>query len=481
LAGINQCAKFYGMKSNASPTAAGNNISSRICDLFPLACLFLVVFLLWLPTYHFGFGQEEFRYFHDYSGREILKGFYSHWEPSLTESVGYRPGHALHIWLVYRLLGGSAEASHLVQLFLLLAFSWLFFRFLLEVSASASIAFWGVCIYLCLGNTAWHVAQVVNRQHLILLVSWAGMMLLYLRYLECGKARCLTGSCLFFLGGLLVKETALTYPFQLAALALLVGKRNLWETLRRLWPFFLTLSLFLVVRYFATREAAAVSQTPPPAPFSLSWMAREYGRSLAGALVPVQGTRGYEVIPKETELSFNWPAYFRVGLAFLVLLAIPGLWLSLKNGQGRILAFGFTVYLLASVLVAAWYRTNRLFIADLGLTVILGTCAAESFSFLRGKLRRTEKFLAGAAAMGLLGYLAANLVSHQATLKVLYPYGEWIVDHCREELTYNHEYIPEEMEKLMIEKSRLYGDLPAIWRAREERSRREKIPPDYPY
>lgn len=447
---------------------------SRLGALLALAA---IVVLLWLPSYYFGFGQEEFRYFHDYSGEEILKGFHSHWEPSLQESVGYRPGHALHIWLFYHLLGNTPETNHLIQLFLLLVFAWLFFHFLLITTDSASLAFWAVFIYLSLGNTAWHVAQIVNRQHLILLVSWAGMMLFFARYLEDGRRSRLVCSYLFFLLGLLVKETALTFPFMLPFLIVLIKLKGERKAIWRLWPFFLTLMIFLLVRYFATREAAGISQTPPPAPLSPTWMIKQYGKSLLGSLVPVQGTRTYEVVPREFEY-FDWPLYFRLGISSLALLLFSGLQLSNKETR-KIMLFGFIVYLLASVLVAAWYRTNRFFIADLGLAIALGSLTREIFRNPKHSWYR--RLVSFAACCGLAGYLTTNLIAHQATLRILYPDDNWIVDHCAVEMVHYHEYIPPEMERLMVEKLRLYGDLPGTLRAQKKRSSQEQVAPEYPY
>ncbi|HOO77045.1 MAG TPA: hypothetical protein PK636_00155 [bacterium] len=450
---------------------------------FHFACLACAIFLLWLPTFYFGFGHEEFRYLHYYSPGEVLKGFRSHWEPSLTESVGYRPGHMLHYWLFYQVAGNSAAANHVIQLLVEEIAAGIFFLLLLNLGGTVSAAFWSVLLYASLGNTAWQVACINNRQHLLLLLSCVGMIYFFSLFLDRARRGFLLASYLFFLGGLMIKEPAVLFPAFCLAAGTMVKKKKILLVIKPLVPTFVIILVYLGVRYFAIREASRVSESPPPIPMNAVWLLREYGRSLAGSLVQAQGSRGYDVMPSDDEF-YGWSSCSWFGWAGVALLLSSGFFLVCKENRGKriLAAWAVTVFLLASTLTALWYRTNRFFIASIGLTAFLGLAAAAAFRSTEPGNRATDKVLGWTAIAGLAVYWGANLFAYQATIDLLYPNGIWIVDHCAVELVNSHEYIPEEMEKLMWEKIRLYGDESGTRRARELRHQRiGGAPHEYQY
>ena len=73
--------------------------------VFPILALSAAVFFLTLPTLHYGYLLEDYKYIRYYSLTEILHGFYSHWEPTLSETKGYRPFHAVHFAFFHWLIG----------------------------------------------------------------------------------------------------------------------------------------------------------------------------------------------------------------------------------------------------------------------------------------------------------------------------------------------------------------------------------------
>lgn len=405
--------------------------------LIPLLFLALAAITLSLPILKYGYLMEDYYYLRSYSPEEIVRTFHSHWEPSMIETKGFRPLHSVHYALFHSLIGGGPLPNQLLALALHLAGVFLLYAFVTRCGAGRSAAFWSALVYFCLGTTAWQVSWLVNRQHLLLVIFLFSSLISYDRYLAGKSGRAWSASFVFLLLALLLKEAAVTFPFMIAAFTFIVRKRSLRSQVKPLLPLFLLLAAFLSYRAAVLSPLPDVFCHPPPPPDTPERILSDYGHGLFAALLQSHGTRDPS--------NRDFPVYARgirdtrCLLAFLALLglavtAVPVLFRHGPPANRRLFLFAVILLLLANVMVAAWYRNNRLFISSLGVAVMVGVLAATAFSGLTAA-RGMRRLLPGAALVFFLLYLSTNLHTYLEIQWGLRPDGYlartwdgWLVD-----------------------------------------------------
>ncbi len=68
--------------------------------------------VLYLPTLHFGFVNEDFNFAHPWTWREIVSTFHGHWDPRGAVAEYYRPLVSASLALDYLAWGGRPEGYH---------------------------------------------------------------------------------------------------------------------------------------------------------------------------------------------------------------------------------------------------------------------------------------------------------------------------------------------------------------------------------
>jgi len=439
------------------------NRRDNSAHFFPFAALVALVLLLSLPTIRYGYLLEDYKYLRSYSGREVIKTFLSHWEPTRTETKGYRPLHSVQYALFYLLLGGNPIRNHLLQIILLVTIVLLLYALIFRFTGGRSLAFWAAFIYPCLSTTAWQVSWLVNRQHLLLVIFFLSTLICYDRYLLSGSRVSAVFSFVFFLLALLLKEAMVTIPFITLGYALIIRKKNLRSQIKPLLPFFLILVPFLIIRARIVGDFPKEHAHPPPLPRSAGALIRKYSLAGVGTLVQSQGIR---------DRTHDFPIYDDgpgnpqdyIGLIAAAGLFVIGGALLFRRGssrQKRAFLFGLTVFLIANALVAAWYRTNRLFISSVGVALMVGVLAAESFKcfFPGNDIRRKAAGLITLAFFAV--YIAVNLSAFLEIQRALRPDGFlsltwdlWVREEYQHWVEHDDLYLLKE-EQLLLFKEKL--------------------------
>jgi len=206
------------------------------------------------------------------------------------------------------------------------------------------------------------------------------MLISYDRFLRRNSWPPWAFSFLAFLLALLLKESAAIYPLVLLCYGPAVRARSFRSQLRPLLPFFVFLAIFLAVRFYVVSSLPA-SETPPKISLRPLDLAYAYSRSLFSTIIQSQGIRD----PRN-----DFPIYFSDIISprdYLGLLATAGFFaaggfLLVKRGAEtarRGFLFGLIVLLIATAMVAAWFRTNLLFIGSLGVSVMAGILLSAVF------------------------------------------------------------------------------------------------------
>ncbi len=431
--------------------------------LLPALALTAVVFSLNLPSLRYGYLLEDYYYLRSYTLEEIATVFHSHWEPSMLETKGYRPFHAVHYAFFHWLIGGDPTANHLLNLILHLCGVFLLYALVQRCRPRSSAAFWTALIYSCLGTTSWQVSQLTNRQHLLLVIFLLASLIAYHRYLLKQAGLSWLAALAFFICALLLKEVAVVFPLIISAFALIVGQKTLRGQFKPLLPFFLLLVVFLTVRYAVLQPLPNTFIHPPPPPHTPGRALADYSHGLLASLLQSHGMRD----PGSPE----FPVYARgvrdtrsvvalCSLAGLLIFSLPLLFRRGSTAGRRIFFFGLALLLIANVMVAAWYRTNRLFITSLGVAIMDGTAMAAAFQALSRPSGKKAFLGASAAVLFFAVYLGANLHTYLEIQWGLRPDGHiakvwdrWLIE---EDLL---PWIPEEQMNIFESQLRRTGKL----------------------
>lgn len=390
-----------------------------------LFALIIIVILLSLPTLNYGYLLEEYKYLRSYSLKEIGETFISHWEPSGEETRGYRPFHSVHYALFHFLIGGDPLPNHILQIILLMAIGFLLYFTVFSITGESSPSFWCALIYLCLGTTGWQVSWLSCRHQLLQVILLMTCLLYYNRYLLHGNRRSWWASFFSFIFALLLKEPAVIYPFLLLSWAIIIRGKKLGTQVKPLVPFFLVLGLFLCIRAAVVKTVADTSDWPPPLPARPLLLANEYLRSLLASCVQSQGIadplNDFPVYCTRIAAGRDFLGLF----SFIGLCGIGGALLVFRGTkqEKRGCGFGLVILLLATIMVAAWYRSNRLFISSVGVAVAGGILVSGVFRYLYRPLPLRRLLVGGAALIFFAAYLAVNLSVFFEIQWALRPYG----------------------------------------------------------
>ncbi len=396
-------------------------------NILPILFLSLVAMLLALPSLHYGYLLEDYKYLRSYDLEEIVETFYSHWEPSLIETRGYRPLHSVHQALFYWLLGGDPFRHRLLQAAISISGVLLIYAFALRCAGNRSVAFWTALVYSCLGAGAWKISFLSTRQHLVQLNLILLTLFFFDRYLSDRRVRRWSIAFICFLLALLLKEEVVTFPLVLAAYALLVKKETVRTLFRPLLPFFLLVVLFISIRAGILRAIPGDYLHPPPFSLAPERLLHNYGHSLLSTLVQTYGVHdpanwdfpmygGGLSIPRDYIGFFSLLGFFILGTVTLY-----------RRGtapEKKAFGFGLAVLLIGTILVSIWYRNDRFFISSIGVAFMVGTTASCSFRCPawnnRYPLRLTIAVL---TLIFFFSYLTVNLISFYDIQSALHPYG----------------------------------------------------------
>ena len=395
--------------------------------LFPVLSLSAITFFLSLPSLHYGYLLDDYKNIRPYSLAEITRTFYSHWEPMMMETSGYRPLHAVHHSFLYWLLGGNPLRHRLFQMAIAISGVLLIYAFALRCTGDRPAAFWSALVYPCLGTNAWMISFLCSRQHLVQLNLILLTLLFFDRYLSDLRRRNWTMALVFFLLALLLKEEVVTLPLVLAAYALLVKGKTIRSLLRPLWPFFLAVILFISARAVVVRSMPRDHPHPPPVSFDPGKFFPEYGYSVLSTLIQTYGSHDpanwdFPVYGGGLSLPRDYIGFFSL-LGFFIFGAV----IFYRGGsvsEKKTFGFGLAVLLIGSIMVSAWYRNDRLFISSIGVAFMVGTMTSRSFRCLAWDKRNLLRLAVTVIAIVFfLSYLAVNLIAYYDLQDALHPFG----------------------------------------------------------
>ncbi len=411
---------------------ASNNSSGR---LFSIAALVFVTVLLSLPTVHYGYLLEEYKYIRAYSFGEILETFSSHWEPTREETRGYRPLHSAQHAFFHLLIGGRPSPNHVLQIGLRTGVVLLLFVLTLRAAGNRRTAFWTALIYPCLGTTAWQTAWLPQRSHLLILIFILGGLICYDRYLETKSKSSWGGFFLLFIGGLLLKEDALIFPLLAWSYSVIVRKQHWLAPVSSLLPLLAFILIFLAIRSRVISTLPEGNVFPPPPPLTPGEFIREYSLSALGITLQtgVRDFNDFPVYEKGIKDSYE----FLLAGAVTVFLLLGGclLFQDGTGGEKRTFIFGLAFTLISALMVTAWYRTDRFYLGAAGMAIILGTCVARSFPVVRAFQPRRTGILGALIMFLFLVIISLNLRTYFHILDTLHPGGrlartwiDWVYD-----------------------------------------------------
>ena len=101
-----------------------------------------------------------------------------------------------------------------------------------------------------------------------------------------------------------------------------------------------------------------------------------------------------------------------IGLfSFIGLCGIGGTLLVFRGTEQekRGFIFGLVILLLATIIVGAWYRSNRLFISSVGVAVVVGILVSGGFRCLHRSLSFLRLLVGGATLIFFNAYPPVNL------------------------------------------------------------------------
>jgi hypothetical protein len=257
--------------------------------------------------------------------RSPFGGFSGTDENSLKFDRGrqfFRPLASLSYWLDFKLWGLNVAAFHLTNILLQTVNSILLLLILLQVGFGRAPAFAGAVLFSVFPAHFENVAWISGRTDLLAFLFGALSVLCFLSYLVKNSRLSLAVSALFFLGGLLAKETVLFLPG--IYMAVLWRRRDKTQDfLMGTWPF-----LAGVLIWFALRRMAFGSSS-----LSLS------GRSVSDFLASVGFYVFRTVFPLDLSISvdsapvFDNQAYVIFGALLTALFAASSVILVLRKSR----------------------------------------------------------------------------------------------------------------------------------------------------
>lgn len=381
-------------------------------QIFAVILLILLSVFLSLPTIHFGYLLEDYKYLRSYSLSEVTQTFYAHWDPLEIETEGYRPLHSIQYGFFYLIFGGDPIINHIFQIILFAIGILLIFSLTLRCTNNTSSAFWTALIYPCLGTMAWHVTHLCNRQHLFLIIFFALTIIYYDRYLFNRSKISWLISLITFLCALLLKETAAAYPLIIFVFATVIRGNSIRSQLKPLAPYFLILLLFIILRADILKDLPNTNPSIPPFDLHPANMISEYSRAIRGTCIQTQGIHDPNNEFPMYDLGLKSSRDY-VGLSAFLGLFIAGIFLLLRHGSKKAkrgFIFGLAILLLSNIIVTAWYRTNLVFISSIGVAMMTGISVSMIFRTITLFRKLLDTTIAVLALFFFVFYLSLNLI-----------------------------------------------------------------------
>lgn len=288
--------------------------------------------------------------FHQMSAAGIARFFQ---EPHLGV---YAPLSFLSHTLTYYFLGPTAGAAHTVNLLLHAANAFLVFWFLSSLFGSLNAAFFAAALFAVHPVNVEPVAWATERMTLLCSFFYLGALIAYVRSARSGRRGSEAAVLLFFCAALFSKPFAVTLPAVLVLVdAVLLGRRKLWASMVKKWPYFLLSALTI----FTT---AWVASQPELTPRLLS------GEALRRALLSSHAVVFYGA-------NLLWPlklsVFYPIGppSAAQAYLSVLGIGLVLAMGwsfrkREPALMFATLFFLIVVFPLLPWLQIRHSFVAD---------------------------------------------------------------------------------------------------------------------
>lgn len=388
------------------------NNREKSIQILAIIILILLSVLLSVPTIHYGYLLEDYKYLRPYSLSETAHTFYAHWEPIGTETRGYRPIHAVQYGFFYLIFGGDPVINHIFQIFLFTIGILFLFALTLRCTNDTTAAFWTSLIYAGLGTMAWQVTHLCNRQHLLLIIFFLLTIIYYDRYLLNRSKISWLISFITFIVALLLKEIAATYPLIIFSFATIIRGKPIRSQLKPLAPYFLILVIFIIIRANVLEDIPKTNLSPPPLDLHPVNVISVYSRALRGTCIQTQGIHD----PKN-----DFPMYDLglkslrdyAGLSAFLCLFIAGIILLFRLGSKktkRSFVFGLSILLFANIIVTAWYRTNLIFISSIGVALMTGIIVSLIFKSFTLPYKLVNMAISLLALLSFLLYFSINIM-----------------------------------------------------------------------
>lgn len=401
------------------------NTHKSLLHLFSIAAITLVIISLSLPTLHYGYLLEDYKFLRSYSTQEVVASFYSHWEPSLMETKGYRPFHSIHYAFFHLLIGEDPLKNHILQIIIFISLSLLLYFFTFHFTNNISAAFWSAVIYPCLSTSAWQMSWLNHRHQLLQVIFFLLFLLFYDRFLRRGAIKAWIICFFFFILALLTKETAIAFPLIALFMAIFFRKQSIYSQIKPLLPFLVIIGLYLIIRGRVITGMPPENLAPPPLQFAPGKLIYEYCRSIFATIIQSHGVREINAYPLFS--SGITTTRDLIGLLSAAgFLSLAGM-LFILNGSNQLkktLVLAIVILLITNVMVSFWYRTNRFFLSSIGMAMIAGILIAEIFRIISGNNRLFLKRIAIIGLFFFVIFLGVNIQTFLEIQWVLQPGGE---------------------------------------------------------
>jgi len=399
-----------GAKTISASSPISHNASSFFYIKYPLLWLAAAVFILYLPTLHFGFTDLDDAIFikdmHAYN--EDLSNLVTSFQRGVfnaTKDNYYRPLFLDSIILNYQFAKGTIEGYRFVNILLHLGCVILLYKLFLRLKIDKLAAFTMSLLFAVHPVLCQAVVWIPGRNDTLMALFILLYFIFSIDYSEKQKTQSLLWSSFFLLLSLFTKETAFIAPLALLLIQLLILKKKVFEKAQ--WMQYCVWIAAAVV-YFAVRSSATLKAND---------------ELIKGNLLTDFFTRLPLIIQYlgKIFLPFNLSVFpvlqdtvYYFGIAAVILLAAILFFTKEKKWNWYVAGFGFFLLFLLPVLLlpdSLNQQTfeHRLYLPVIGIFLLL----SQTFIFQKNATGKKITYILWAIA----AFFAALNFNHQQYFK----------------------------------------------------------------
>ncbi len=320
-------------------------------QIFIWLCYLLVASLIYFRVFNIFFASDDFHWL------SLAKNRPWDWSIFVTNYEGLHLGGSYNpilfvLWKIfYSIFGLHYQWYHIVSIFLHASNAWLVYVLAKKilVKNQPRSAYWAsLCglFFLIWPVQIEAISWIAAWPHLWATLFYLSSLIFYIKYFEGQKKLHIILALVFFILALFSKEIAMTLPVALLLISWQLNYKIAWK---KVWPFFLVLIIFLLLRWSATGQFFGYYGQA-----SLGFKLPEYLGNLAimfldWASAGYFRAQGYKV-------WYRFPWFLAGALLIFLLVYIFYLWRSKK--RSRFFIFALLILSCLPVLPLGLHRTT---------------------------------------------------------------------------------------------------------------------------